>query len=77
MENKENALNNFLTMIYHSWTYDRMTEEEKENFKKLVFDDVRVQDALKGSYNQRWQFLQAIYSAYLKGLGYTDFNWRE
>lgn len=59
-------------------------ERKKENAKKDFIDmiekswiDVRTEKALKGSYNHRWDILQIIYHSFLKGCGYTDFNWRE
>ena len=42
-----------------------------------VLNDVRTQEALKGTYYNRWHILQAIYHSYLIGIGYTDFNWRD
>lgn len=70
------AINNFIDMIRQSWTYAKMTIEEQKRCLDLFYD-IRTQKALKGNYNQRWDTLQALYGAYLKGLGYSDFNWRE
>ena len=73
---KENILNDYKNIIFHSWTYSKMTKEEKQ---KLIetFDNIQTQEALKGTYNQRWAILQAIYTSFLNGLGYDGFNWRE
>lgn len=73
---KENALYNYITMTEKSWTFEKMTKEEQKRLYK-VFNDIRTSNALKGTYHQRWEILQAIYHAYLIGIGYTDFNWRE
>lgn len=73
---KENAINNFYEMIRHSWTYGKLTDEEKQQFDKTL-KSVQMQEALKGTYQQRWKILQAIYMAFLNGCGYNDFNWRE
>lgn len=74
--NKESALYNFKTMIEQSWTYGKMTKQERINWEK-VLNDVRTIDCLKGNYNTRWNILQAIYMSYLIGIGYDSFNWRE
>lgn len=73
---KDLALPMFKEMIENSWTYERLTNDEKQRLSEL-FMNIRVFDALKGSYNQRWEILEAIYTAFLKGVGYTNFNWRE
>lgn len=73
---KENAIDNFCEMIKLSWTYDKLTPKERTQLDK-TFEDVRTIEALKGNYNQRWQILQAIYNAFLKGCGYNNFQWRE
>lgn len=75
MRDKTTVLNDFKDMIYKSWTYARLTEKEKENLHK-TFNEVSTQEALKGSYIQRWHILQAIYSSYLNALEYDPINWR-
>jgi hypothetical protein len=74
--NKESALYNFKIMIEQSWTYGKMTKQERINWEK-VLNNVRTRDCLKGNYNTRWNILQAIYMSYLIGIGYDSFNWRE
>lgn len=76
MENKELALCDFREMIRNSWTYAKFTDDEKEKWE-MFLTNVRTLTCLKGNYSARWHILQAIYHAYLIGLGYTDFNWRE
>ena len=73
---KENVLIEFKKMVFNSWTFNRMSINKR---KKLfeTFDNIKIQKALKGTYTQRWDILQAIYTSFLNGLGYTDFNWRE
>lgn len=73
---KEKALEYFVEMIKNSWTYDKMTEKEKEKLINLLYDN-RVIDALKGNFDNRYKILNAIYGAYLSGIGYNGFNWRE
>ena len=77
MENKkENALVNFKEMIYQSWTYQRLTKEEQEQLER-TFEHIAIKQVIKGTYNQRWETLQAIYHAFLLGVGYNSYNWRE
>lgn len=76
MKNKEKALDNFIEMTKNSWTYERMTPKEKERLIDM-FCDIRTRKALKGTYDHRWDILQALYNAYLQGIGYNGGNWRE
>lgn len=72
---KENALADFQELILQSWTYEKLTREERNQLFK-VFEDIRTTQALKGTYYQRWGILQAIYKAFLLGVGYDSFDWR-
>ena len=73
---KENVLNDYIVMIKNSWTYEKLTEEEKENLKD-IFYSIRTENALKGTYKQRRAVLDAIYFSFLKGLNYEPIGWRE
>ena len=77
MQNKETAQQDFIEMIKKSWTYGRLTEQEKGDCIRLLTD--RTCRALKGTYSQRWEVLHAIYSGFLAGLGYfrNPVAWRE
>lgn len=75
MKDKKQTLTDFKKMIVNSWTYEKMTKEERERLFQM-FDSVQTADALKGSYLQRWEVLQALYSSFLLALGYC-WNWRE
>lgn len=72
MREKENALQEYFNMIKESWTFNRMTEKEKER----TFDALRFAK-LKGTFLQRWEQLQAVYYGFLLGLGYSGAGWRE
>lgn len=72
---KENALVDFKELILQSWTYEKLTREERNRLFK-TFEDIRTTQALKGTYYQRWSILQAIYKAFLLGVGYDSFDWR-
>ena len=69
---KENATHNYIIMALDSWTYNKMTDDEK----KRCVDALRYAK-VAGAYNTRWEQLHSIYYAFLLGLGYTGYNWRE
>lgn len=76
MEKTGNAYYDFCEMVRHAWTFHRMTEEEQGK----CWDALRFaaeQNVLKGVYSARWMILQAIYRAFLAGMGYHSGNWRE
>jgi hypothetical protein len=75
-KDKEKVLEDFINMIKDSWTYARLTKEEKENFIDHLSWQ-RTKHILKGTYKQRWETLNELYWFYLLGIGYKDFNWRE
>lgn len=78
MENirKENALHDYYNMIRKSWTYNRMIKKEKETLEHWIYDE-QTKKIVKGSYKQRIEKLNLLYSVFLAGLGYNGFNWRE
>ena len=73
---KENAIENFNNMIIKSWTYEKLTETQKKQWKNAL-DTTPIKKEIKGTYKQRWNILNGIYTAFLYGCGYTDFKWRE
>ena len=36
-----------------------------------------TQKVISGTYRQRWEILNALYSMFLEGCGYNGCNWRE
>ena len=72
---KEKAFPDFLAMTRHSWTYQRMTEDEKFRCEKAL-RNAALLDIL-GSYNQRYSALNGVYYGFLLGIGYTGALWRE
>lgn len=74
---KENALLHHLAMVCRSWTFARLTQEEKEScVNALLWAD--HQGIIKGNFETRWFIMAAIYSAFLSGTGYHDpLHWRE
>lgn len=73
---KEKVIENFNNMIIKSWTYARLTSAEKDQWKRTL-ESAPLKAAVKGTYKQRWNILNGIYTAFLYGCGYTDFKWRE
>ena len=76
---KEQALPEFLDMIRRSWTWQRLTEEEKARFLDEL--DAGPSSAagksLGGTFEKRWYTLQAFYQFFLAGTGYRPDGWRE
>ena len=70
-KNKENAVTDYMNMIEHSWTYERMTKKEQENCMQS-FVVANEQEQIIGSYDQRWKICHAIYNAFLTALDYYD-----
>ena len=70
---KEQAQADYITMIRNSWTFQRMTQKEQEKAIKAL----HCPDMLQGSYKQRWYTLEAVYRAFLLGIGYAGAYWRE
>ena len=75
-KDKSNAYNDWFSMVFKSWTWDKLTQKEKD-----VFIDLAIQSdhekVIKGDYKNRWQILNTLYHAYLLGLGYKSIGWRE
>lgn len=72
---KEYAVADFITMIYKSWTYERLTDAEKEKLDQ-AFDFVS-RGCIEGTYKARWNTMQAAYTAFLTAIGYNGPSWRE
>ena len=71
MKDKENAKRDYIEMMKQSWTYDRMTEDEKKGLLEAVkFAKVA------GAYETRWSILQSVNYAFLLALGYKGGDWR-
>lgn len=72
---KEKAFPDFLEMTRHSWTYQRMTDDEKTRCEKALRNAASLD--IQGSYSQRYGALNGVYYGYLLGIGYTGALWRE
>lgn len=73
---KENVLEDFVKMTEQSWTYEKMTQKEKDRLTEVFYGGT-IENSLKGTYKQRWEILQAVYYSFLMGLDYTPIGWRE
>ena len=75
MYEKENAVNDYFENVTKkSWTWNRMTNEEKDRFTEFLSE---WKDKIKGNVKARREQFCMIYSAFLEGLGYSGFMWRE
>ena len=72
-KNVENIVDNYFhNIIKNSWTWSKLTEEEKKRFTNLdVFQDIR------GGKDTAEQWFFTIYAGFLAGLGYNGTKWRE
>lgn len=76
MKDKNKALDDYKEIIHQSWTYRKLTTEEKERLETTLNHE-SIKECLKGDYYQRIDILRTIYTAFLNGVGYDGFNWRE
>ena len=74
--NKDTALLHFCAMICRSWTFERMTHDEKERCISTLWWTAN-QNALRGNFGAMWIVMQAVYNAFLSGLGCDGSKWRE
>ena len=68
-----NAVENyFQNIIKKSWTWGKLTEEERKRFINM-----HEFDKIKGNDKTRIEWFNSIYHAFLVGLGYKAIGWRE
>lgn len=73
---KDNAAARYIVSVCQSWTFARMTPEEKERCIEAFLFAIE-QGLVIGNAMQRWRQFDAIYNAYLAALGYDGMGWRE
>lgn len=73
MEKLDEVINKyFQNVIKNSWTWQRLTEEEKQRFVNLdIFNEI------KGNKDTKEQWLFTIYAGFLVGCGFDGFRWRK
>ena len=75
-KNKENAQADWTDMIVKSWTWAKLTNEEKNKFRDELNKGI-TQKITSGTYRQRLAILNALYSMFLEGCGYNGGTWRD
>ena len=68
----ENVVYDFFDEVSKSWTWERLTDDEKERFKNCIYFS-----GIKGTARQRVEMLNMVYAAFLQGVGYEPIGWRE
>ena len=76
IKNRLTAQADWTNMIIKSWTWERLTATEKHKFRDELSKEA-TQKIITGTYKQRCEILNALYSMFLEGCGYTDWTWRE
>ena len=75
-KNKENAQADWTDMIVKSWTWAKLTNDERNKFGDELNKEA-TKKIISGTYKQRWEILNALYSMFLEGCGYNGVNWRD
>lgn len=75
IKNRLTAQADWTNMIIKSWTWERLTATEKHKFRDELSKEA-AQKIITGTYKQRCEILNALYSMFLEGCGYTDWTWR-
>lgn len=75
-KNKLLAQAEWMDMIVKSWTWAKLTNDERNKFGDELNKGV-TQKIISGTYRQRWGILNALYSMFLEGCGYNSGNWRK
>ena len=75
-KNKENAQADWTDMIVKSWTWEKLTREERNKFGDELSKET-TKKIISGTYRQRCEILNALYSMFLEGCGYNGGNWRD
>lgn len=73
---KEEVLENWYNMIKKSWTYAKLTKEEKQRLDNVI-TSYQLEKTLLGNKDHKYTILQTIYYSFLVGLGYNSPTWRE
>ena len=75
-KNKENAQADWTDMIVKSWTWGKLTNDERNKFGDELNKET-TKKIISGTYRQRWEILNALYSMFLEGCGYNGGAWRD
>ena len=77
VKSKENAYSDWFEMIFNSWTWEKLTDDERKTFVDRMNSWCNYRGLLIGTYRQRWEILSEMYYMYLLGIGYKPIGWRE
>lgn len=75
-KNKKNAQTDWTDMIVKSWTWEKLTREERKKFGDELNKET-TKKIISGTYRQRWEILSVLYSMFLEGCGYNGGTWRD
>lgn len=75
-KDRNNALQDYKKIFSDSWTYDRMTGNERGQLMEAL-NQADKMGAIKGTYHQRAAVLNALYYTFLTAIGYTGNGWRD
>lgn len=64
---KTQALEDWENMTALSWSYNALTDEQRAAWEKLKKTQW-FRDAVRGTYKQRWDAVNAVYMAFLEGV---------
>ena len=73
-ERRAAALEKFTGIMRNSWTWERLTETERDKITNVI---TRRAAVMLGDKKHMHEELQAYYSAFLAGTGYQWHEWRE
>lgn len=62
----------FQNVIKKSWTWEKLTQEERQRFI-----DMDVFDKIKGRDQTRIEWLNTVYQSFLAALDFVPIGWRE
>lgn len=73
MKKQSNVVENyFQNVIKKSWSWEKLTDEERQRFI-----DMKMFDKIKGNDQARSEWLNTIYQSFLAALEFTPIGWRE
>lgn len=75
-KNNLSAKNEWLDMVFVSWTWGVLTPTERNTFIDRV-NQFEYNGELAGTYKQRWGILNALYTVYLDGIGRNEIDRRD
>lgn len=75
-KNKENVQADWTDMIVKSWTWTKLTNDERNKFGDELNKET-TKKVISGTYKQRWEILNVLYSMFLEGCGYNGGSWRD